>query len=230
MDPLKNILTSEREAKNLTRERVSVATGIPARFLEYLETGNYRKLPPDAYVFGYLARLAQMYGVDGPSLWESYKREKGEPIRSGASDRFPGMTQVEDRNKHSVGKMRALFISAAVVAVLLYVSWQVYAFVRPPEVTIVSPNTDITTNNPELTLSGSVRKYTALSINDEPILLDADGFFAKNVVLQEGANLFVFKVRTLLGSEATVMRRVAYVPPQLSAPPEVLEVTPSAAQ
>lgn len=225
MDPLKNILTSERETKNLTRERVSAATGIPARFLEYLEAGNYRKLPPDAYVFGYLARLAQLYGIDGALLWELYKREKGEPIRSGATDRFPGMAQVEEKKKNTIGGARVLFMSIAVGVVVLYVAWQVYAFVRPPRVIITSPLIDVATSSPELLLAGSVQKYTTLTINDEPVLLDPDGSFMKKTTLQDGVTTFTFKVRTILGSEATVVRSVKYSPPP-PPPPDGMQGIP----
>jgi transcriptional regulator with XRE-family HTH domain len=219
MGPLKDTLAGEREKKNLTKERVSVATGIPMRFLDYLESGEYRKLPPDAYVFGYLAKLARVYGMEAVPLWDLYKTEKGEPIRSGISDRFPGSATMQEQKAPSGGIGVAL-ASVVALAAFSYVGWQVHVFVRPPQVTIASPVIDVSTDNPEFTISGFVQKYTTLAINDEPVLTNTDGSFSKVVMLQEGVNAFVFKVRTVLGKESLTTRRVIYAPIKPPEPPE----------
>ncbi|OHB21959.1 MAG: hypothetical protein A2939_00475 [Parcubacteria group bacterium RIFCSPLOWO2_01_FULL_48_18] len=219
MEELKDILKSERELKGLSLEKLSLITGIPARFLEYLENGRRDKLPPDTYVRGYLMKLAEVYSVDGNGLWEMYKREKGDRLSSGAKDHFPGSHSSE---KSVSPWRRAVFSAPAVIfaAAFVYIVFQGSGLIRPPRLIVKFPEADSTVNNPEFIVSGSIFEGDSLTINDESVFVGDDGTFEKRFTLQEGLNEFTLRARTLLGRETVAVRRMRYVlsPPGGTAP------------
>jgi len=212
MEPLKDVLFSAREAKSLTIEKVVIKTGIHTRYVEHLETGEYYRLPPDAYVYGYIRKLAFIYNLNVDELWDAYKTEKGELVRSGASDYFPGSRSME-KEKERMRNWPALISVPAVLGILVvgYVLWQANGFIQPPELHIENPSNDITVLQNTYTVVGSVGSRTTLTINEEIIQIN-DGEFERVYTLQEGLNTFIFRARHLLGRETTLTRQIVFTP------------------
>lgn len=213
MELLKDILSSSREERKYPVEEIVEKTGIPARFLEYLESGVYEKLPPDAYVYGYLRKLAGIYALDKEELWERYKNEKGALVRSGAGDYFPGSKKTESSESVARrGRNAALSVPVVLVAILFgYIGWQVSTLVRTPRVDIVAPERDITISEAQYTVRGVVEPGSLVTINDDPVAANDSGGFEKLYTLQEGMNIFTFKVRKPLGREKTLTRGILYI-------------------
>jgi cytoskeletal protein RodZ len=77
IETLGEYLKSVRENLKLTPEEVSLKTDISLKFLGFLESGLLYKLPPDVYVFGFLKKIALLYGVESEVLLEQYRKERG---------------------------------------------------------------------------------------------------------------------------------------------------------
>ncbi|HET9594711.1 MAG TPA: helix-turn-helix transcriptional regulator, partial [Anaeromyxobacteraceae bacterium] len=57
-------LLQERELRALSREEVTRLTRLPPGTIEALESGDPDRMPPKAYVFGYLRTYAGAVGLD----------------------------------------------------------------------------------------------------------------------------------------------------------------------
>jgi len=61
-----------REQAGLSLRNIADATKISSRFLEYIELENFVKLPPRAYLRGFLLQYAKMLGVDPERMAGDY--------------------------------------------------------------------------------------------------------------------------------------------------------------
>ncbi|MFP4610492.1 MAG: Ig-like domain-containing protein, partial [Thiohalophilus sp.] len=78
----------------------------------------------------------------------------------------------------------------------------------PPTITVDSPPSPYATNNPQLALHGSLSEPATLTLNGQPVALDAQLDFQTDVALQEGNNNLVLQATDPAGNTAQVELRV----------------------
>jgi cytoskeletal protein RodZ len=74
----------ERELRGLTREEVARLTKLAPAVIEALESGDSARMPPRAYLLGYLRSYAGALGVDADELvlrWQEVEAVPPEPER-----------------------------------------------------------------------------------------------------------------------------------------------------
>jgi cytoskeletal protein RodZ len=71
------ILRRTRDTRQISLEEVAKKTKISMRFLTALEKGNYKILPSDVFVRGFLRSYARTLGLDPEEVVELYKQEQG---------------------------------------------------------------------------------------------------------------------------------------------------------
>jgi len=74
----------ERELRGLTREEVARLTKLAPAVIEALESGDAARMPPRAYLLGYLRSYAAALGVDPDELvlrWREVEAVPPEPER-----------------------------------------------------------------------------------------------------------------------------------------------------
>lgn len=75
-------LLQERELRGLGREEVARATKLGPGVIEALESGDPERMPPKAYVFGYLRTYAAAVGLDADDVvlrWQEVVGPEAEP-------------------------------------------------------------------------------------------------------------------------------------------------------
>ncbi len=72
-------LRRERQRRGVTIKDVEQVLHIRAAYLEALEEDNYKIIPGDVYVKGFIGNYADYLGLDRQRLVESYKSLIGEP-------------------------------------------------------------------------------------------------------------------------------------------------------
>ena len=76
-------LLHERELRGLERDEVARLTRLPPGMIEALESGDPERMPPKAYVFGYLRTYAGVVGLDADDVVLRWQEVVG-PEESGA--------------------------------------------------------------------------------------------------------------------------------------------------
>jgi cytoskeletal protein RodZ len=74
----------ERELRGLSREEVARLTKLAPAVIEALESGDSARMPPRAYLLGYLRSYAAALGVDADELvlrWQEVEAVPPEPER-----------------------------------------------------------------------------------------------------------------------------------------------------
>lgn len=89
---------------------------------------------------------------------------------------------------------------------------------RPPEIAVTSPNNDQWTNENVTTIAGTVPPGTLLKVNGQEAMVTEEGYFEREVILQEGENIVEIEATDDVGNTASqeliVHRKTA--PPALS--------------
>ncbi len=101
----------ERELRGLTREEVARLTKLAPAVIEALESGDSARMPPRAYLLGYLRSYAGALGVDPDELvlrWQEIEAVPSPPERGRQTRRKVGLLAIG-----------AILLAAALAAGLL---------------------------------------------------------------------------------------------------------------
>lgn len=100
------------------------------------------------------------------------------------------------------------------------VSHEIILITRPPEMTITSPENDQWTNDSIMTVAGTVPTDTTLKVNGQEAVVDEEGQFEREVILQEGDNVLSLAATDDVGNVTTqeiiVHRKTAPPPLELN--------------
>lgn len=106
-------LERERELRGLSRDEVTRATKLAPGVVEALESGEEARMPPRAYVVGYLRSYAAAAGLDADEVVLRYEETVG-PARAARGERAPALPP------------RALALAVAGVAIAAAVAWALF--------------------------------------------------------------------------------------------------------
>ncbi|OGI29463.1 MAG: hypothetical protein A2288_01765 [Candidatus Moranbacteria bacterium RIFOXYA12_FULL_44_15] len=185
-----------REERRVSLGEVSRCSRIKVEYLEYLEEGNYEKLPADVYVKGFLRSYAEFLGADEEALIKFYEKEKGikRNIRGSVDE---GRDNVKAINISSfVLTPKKIFSVLGVIIILsgfLYLYRQVNSFASNPRLVVISPRDNSEVDGNSVVLEGVTEKEANLFINDQPILVNDEGKFREEITLQSGVNVISVK-------------------------------------
>ena len=189
-------LQSLRSERRISLGEVSRSTMIQIKYLEYLESGNYDKLPVDVYVKGFLRGYAEFLGVDENVLIKLYEKEKG--IRKNLEK----VSEKKPRKKESINtatfsitpKWIAIFlIVITVLGGVYYLYREVGNFANAPKLVILNPEQNSIENVSSIVVDGVTDKDAKVFINNKPVLVSDEGRFNEDLALQFGNNAINIK-------------------------------------
>jgi cytoskeleton protein RodZ len=208
-------LTLGEKLKKLRSERrmslgeVSRNTRIQIKYLEYLEEGDYNKLPVDVYVRGFLRSYAEFLGVDERILVRLYEKEneikKNLDRRKDNGKKNPLVVRETINISSFVFTPKVLAISLVALLVVggfFYLYKEIGAFASTPRLVILSPEKNYVTNGNSITVEGITDRDAGLFLNGHPILVSDDGKFRENVTVQSGTNIINIKAVNKFNKEA----------------------------
>lgn len=187
-------------------------THIQRRYLEALERGRYDQLPEPLYTRNFIRAYARILKADEQYFIELYEEECGrcdllEPMR------LPRQ-RVRKGSLFNLPRMVAAgMVALVMLAVVGYFGWQVTELTRPPELVLYAPNDGMATTTALLPVTGEVVKgEVTLTINDEPVIVNADNTFALTVDLERGLNVIKVEAKRRYSRPAVLYRRVVFEP------------------
>lgn len=188
----------------ISLSEISKNTKIQAKYLEYLENGEYDKLPADVYVKGFLRSYAGYLGISEDYLIKSYNREKG--IQQ-------NIKKIDNREKtidlvnfsNFIVTPKKIIVSAIVLLVLgslFYIYNELDSFVSTPRLVILEPVDGAVIEENSVYVVGETERGTEVLINDQLTLVNEKGSFNEKVGLQEGLNIISVRARNRFNKEA----------------------------
>lgn len=193
-----------RSEKRITLGEVSKSARIQMKYLEYLESGRYEKLPADVYVKGFLRSYAQYLGADENYLIKLYEREKEihNNIKKENFDKkvfkpiqFSGFSITP---KILVAIIIVFFVGLG----FFYLYRELSIFISNPRLVIIEPLDNFSIKEKTTKVEGITEKDSKLFINSQQIIVDENGNFSEVLILQNGLNKIVVKAISRFDKES----------------------------
>jgi cytoskeletal protein RodZ len=208
MKTVGEILKAERLKQNKTILQINRETKIPEHYLQALEANEFKTLPPDTFVKGFIKIYAQALGLPAPQVLAVFRRDwqdnkKSEIVPQGLSDPV-------DKPKLSwTPNTTGIFISSTLVAIFLsFLGFQLWRFLAPPNLVIQKPQDNQKTKEETIEIVGKVNKEASIYVNDQLINLNNKGDFSYKLKLFPGENNIVIVAQDRRGNKSTVTRKV----------------------
>lgn len=176
----------------MSLSEISKSTRIQVKYLEYLESGEYNKLPADVYVRGFLRSYAHYLNIDEQALINLYERERHIQVN---------LNQETEKKTFNVKNLSisSLVITPRLLVIVMifllvggsffYLFREFQAFAGAPRLIILSPAENATTiETDEIIVQGKTDKGARVSINNQSVFVGGDGEFSDKLILQAGLN------------------------------------------
>lgn len=194
-----------RNEKRITLSEISKNTKIQMEYLESLESGDYKALPADVYVRGFIKSFAEYVGINDEYLIKSFNKEKS------IQKNIQGNEKKELNSKHvnlsrfyfNPKLISVILISLFFLGLFFYLYKNLNNFVSNPSLVILNPENNTIIDNSSVIVKGRTDIGNNLFINNQSVLVDDGGGFSENVVLREGINVIMIKSVNQFNKEIT---------------------------
>ncbi len=207
-------LKRKREGLNISIRDTSEKLKIKISYLENLEESNYKKLPPDVYVKGFIKSYAQLVGLNPEKMVDIYSREKNieNKIEKKYRKKELYTKKLTTQNFAIITpKIITAFFSLLILFIVGYYLWyQIDSFNSAPYLFISSPYENYIVDNPNITIKGETEKEVAVRINGQDIFVDQNGYFEEDILLQPGKNVFVIEAANRFSGTTKEVRDIIY--------------------
>lgn len=199
-----------RQQKGLTIAEVAKTTKIKPAFLTAIEEGKYQDLPPAAYAQGFVSNYADFLGLSKKEMLALFRREFDSDKQVQVLPE--GFSKRQDFSvKRKQIKQGLLLILLSLMLIGGYILFQFRGALTNPslEITIPKENQVIVGN---LEAQGITDPNATLFVNNDPVALEKDGSFKKNVDTFTGSNTITFRSVNRFGKETIIKRHVEIKP------------------
>jgi cytoskeletal protein RodZ len=207
MVPVGQRLAQERIKKGLSIDEVAKATKIQKKFILALERGEYKKLPSSAYIQGFIKNYAEFLNLPKREILALFRREFDErEFLEVLPESF-----AKGRKKAFSGFRLHTTTLLIILGLLFIVGFIVFAYRATffdPQLTITSPADNIQVTTQSILIQGRTDPDTSLTVNDDPVSLDKDGKFKKQITVFTGSNTITIKAVNKFGKKTVLIRHV----------------------
>lgn len=180
-------LREAREARNESVEDVERLTGVGKKFVQALESNDLAKLPEPVYAKKFVRALAKHHGLDPDAAADALLKEMA--VAAGTPTIGRPVNFVEGRRLVAAPiLLKTVALAALFLGILGYFGWSVHSILKPPAVTLYSPHDDQVFPNSRVVIEGVTEPEVDLSVNGEPVLIEADGAFKDTLNLPHGVS------------------------------------------
>lgn len=179
-----------RSDARLSLTEISKATRIQVKYLEYLENGEYKKLPADVYVRGFLRSYARYLNIDEQAFVKLYERECNiqknlghEELERQPSKNFSTSSLVITPKSVIVAMM-----TLSIFGAFFYLYQEFRSFAAVPRLVILEPGNNATVDTSEVNVRGKTDKGAQVSINGQSVFVGSEGDFSDKLIVQPGRN------------------------------------------
>ncbi len=196
------ILRRARLKKNVTLDQVSHSIHLQKKYLEAIERNDWSVFASNVYILGSLRQYADYLDLE-PSHAVAYFRrdfEKKEDIRF--RRRLPSLSTLSDHKKIMI-----ILVSFISTLFAVFFGYQVYLYLTPPPVEIMSPSRTTFRNVELIRIVGRTQKESVVHIFNQEIFPDKAGVFYFDLPLKKGNNSVKIKVTGPNGKVTELMRQ-----------------------
>ena len=188
------VLKKQRQKIDKSVAQVALDTKIQPRFIKYIEEDNFKKFDSSVYAQGFIKIYAKYLDLDEERILAIYRRSVPEEYNKDYRERETGNKL--KRGIKITPQTLAIALSVLFLTVILsYIGYQFYQFQSPPEITVFSPEDQISITEKIVEVTGVTDTNSSLFINDNPVEIDQEGNFIYTIELNPGVNLITIQAK-----------------------------------
>lgn len=201
----------ERKRKGLALEEVARATKIREEFLQYIENGEYKKLPSSAYAYGFVRNYARFLGLPVEKSLALFRREFDDKKIIEVLPKGLARAGGYHVPRFRIGRSTIL-IGAVFVIISAFLFFQYRSAIFNPSISIDYPAENQTIKSLTFEVKGKTDPNATLTIDNQEVSIENDGKFRKKITVFPGNSTINFKVENKFG-RVTVLDRSVIVKP-----------------
>lgn len=182
-------LRQTRENKKYSINKVCNISGIPVKYLQFLENEDWSSLPGEIYLKNFLKKYCKILGLNQSLCVQQYERQKKiilnkKPIKKKKS--------LFEKIKEFVTpkKITLILLYLGVIIFISFVTVGIINYIRPPKIEIIYPEKNFATMENSIAVHGKTEPESILFVNDEAVGVSETGDFFVDVSLKPGLNTF----------------------------------------
>jgi len=209
LEPLTHVgerLKKAREEQQLSLDDIYNKSRIPLKYLEAIESGNFKELPQaKAHRLAYIREYAEVLNLNPACFLYQFVQE---------SD----LTNYKPTHPRRVLKLWAFnslsrIFRNATIAILLagflgYLAWQVNGILQPPKLTVFTPVDGYISIKPTTLVQGETEREVRLTVNGKDAMPNDHGKFEIPIDLSNGVNTITISAIKKHGKMTTITRHV----------------------
>ncbi len=185
-----------RKKSGVSLAEIAVQTKIKKDYLRKIESGNYKDLPFDVYVKGFLRSYAKYLNLDSEKVIEQFNKEIG--VRESVKKYQENKKPIEGQKNFSyliiTPKIASIFIVILIILIgFSYFYFEVDNFSKEPQLIIESPIYEEIIKDSLVEIVGKTDIENKVTINNESVFVDSNGKFKEKVGLQKGVNEIIIE-------------------------------------
>ncbi|MCX6705062.1 MAG: helix-turn-helix domain-containing protein [Candidatus Woesebacteria bacterium] len=181
MNTIGQIIKFARVKKKLSFKKLEEITKIKAVFIKSIEEEKWNILPTFPTVLGFVKSLSTTLEID-PKMAVAVLKRDYPPQKTSINPKPDVFSRFSWNPKFTF----AIGTITVVLIVLGYLGYQYTKFISPPGLTVESPKENQIVSGESIPVFGSTDTDVRITVNNQPILVDADGKFSVN--LEVGIN------------------------------------------
>ena len=183
------ILKTQREKKNLKLEDIEKDMRVRAKFLNALENDDWTLFSSKIYIGGLIKNYSKYLNLDHNKILAFFRRqyEKKEEFAFKKNLSAKYLTP-------QTRKVLYFFTFITIFLFAYYFGYQVYRFISPPKVEILSPDASVFKNQDRVRIVGQTEKEAVVKIFGERIYQNDKGIFNYDLPLKVGKNSLTIEV------------------------------------
>lgn len=203
-----SILKEEREFHRVAVTDFAKLTRIKSEYVASLEDNRFEELPAAPFVRGYIKTYGHTFGFDYQPLLAMLRRDYKESAKGQLVPREFIKPLLKRRVMWTPTTVTVMGLVVIFLTLTSYVGWQWYNLQKPPALKVTKPDTNAAVAA-QVEVEGTTTKEAVVSVNAQPVELDANGNFTTQIYLpRDGINTITIEAKDRRGKSTIVQRTV----------------------
>jgi cytoskeletal protein RodZ len=177
------LLKDARERKKLSLRDVEKRIKVREQFIQALEADKWNTFTSRIYVTGILKNYARFLELDERKILAFFRREYERIEETKFKEKVPSSYLSSDSKKAIIAGFVLTFI-----LLIGYFSYQLFQFLKPPSIQIISPQTTIFKRERTIKIVGKTDKEAVITIMGERVYQNKEGVFEYIMPLKQKEN------------------------------------------
>lgn len=201
-----------RIEKKLKLAKIAQELNINEKYLIAIEKGQLEKLPTGLYGKKILKEYADYLKLDSDAIITLYDKETISQNNLNQKQLFARQAPHVSHFLTIPKIIKGIIIGAVILICVAYLGYYLKNIISPPDLIIVYPEDNLVTASTNIEIQGKTEIEAEVTVNNELVLTDKQGYFKKEISLNNGVNTVHITSKKKYSKTNSIVRRILVKP------------------